>query len=363
MPVHQKNSYYPQLNALRGLSIIFILLYHLFPYIPLFKFGWLGVDMFFVLSGFLITNILLNNQNAKPNLKNFFIRRALRIFPLYYIFLITFFLIGSFAFKQQNEASIFGYYYENQFWFWTFTQNLLFIIDGIPSMPYLTHLWSLAIEEQFYIFWGISVFIVSDRLQLIKLISSLIIIVILIRCYFYSEFDLAKYYFNTITRIDSLLIGTLLSVLISSGQKINTLFLKCIAIITTIFFTLSIILYGNVYLESALSATLGYTIFALFIAALIYWMINCKNIFISAFSNNSFLNFSGKISYGLYIFHLPVYLTVITKLTELFKSVISTTIAINLLLSCITLVVSYFLSTISYHCLEAPFLKFKKYFV
>src|SRR5215510_2969307 len=88
-----KRSYYPALDGLRGLAILLVVFYHNFDFISYSVFGWIGVDLFFVLSGYLITTILLNSLKHPGYLQNFFSKRVLRIFPLYYSCLIIFLII------------------------------------------------------------------------------------------------------------------------------------------------------------------------------------------------------------------------------------------------------------------------------
>ena len=119
MTATPNRSYYPALDGLRGIAILLVVFYHNFGFIDYFFFGWLGVDLFFVLSGFLITDILLRTLNDKHYLRNFYVRRVLRIFPLYYLSLI-FFLIIVPRFGIPLDVQ---YYVDNQVWLWTYLQN------------------------------------------------------------------------------------------------------------------------------------------------------------------------------------------------------------------------------------------------
>src|SRR5215208_5513013 len=92
--IHPHRAYYPALDGLRGVACLLVVIYHNFGFINrYFFFGWLGLDIFFVLSGFLITDILLNAAGSKNFLRNFYVRRMLRLFPLYYASLIIFLII------------------------------------------------------------------------------------------------------------------------------------------------------------------------------------------------------------------------------------------------------------------------------
>jgi peptidoglycan/LPS O-acetylase OafA/YrhL len=123
--------------------------------------GWIGVDLFFVLSGFPITRILLNAKGTARYFRTFYARRALRIFPLYYGFLfLWFFVVPNVV--QLSPAGPFQRGSDTQLWFWTYASNWLSITNRV--VPHgLNHFWTLAIEEQFYLVWPAVVLLVSRR--------------------------------------------------------------------------------------------------------------------------------------------------------------------------------------------------------
>jgi peptidoglycan/LPS O-acetylase OafA/YrhL len=135
----------PELDALRGLACLVILIYHFKP--RAMPFGWAAVDMFFVLSGYLITGIILKYRDSRGFLLNFYARRGLRIWPIYYLTVLAIAALGPILPKPTHQAGL-PYYL-------TYTQNIQLYWSGrVPDFsPYLSHLWTLAIEEQFYIIW------------------------------------------------------------------------------------------------------------------------------------------------------------------------------------------------------------------
>ena len=119
--------------------------------------GWVGVQLFFVLSGFLITGILVDTAGAPRFFRSFYLRRTLRIFPVYYAFLAVYFLVVPLlpGGAPPGEGQL-----ADQLWYWTYLSNWLPLLEH-PSGP-LNHLWSLAVEEQFYLVWPLLV-VVSGR--------------------------------------------------------------------------------------------------------------------------------------------------------------------------------------------------------
>src|SRR5258707_7301954 len=136
----------PALYGLRGIAVLFVFVFHsIGPLITPMGFiaymGWLGVDLFFVLSGFLITSILLRARDAENYYKVFYARRALRILPLYYL-----------ALTLSLLTTHDHYTFRAQIWFWLNLSNLATAFNPM-LIPWLSHYWSLAVEEQFYLIW------------------------------------------------------------------------------------------------------------------------------------------------------------------------------------------------------------------
>ncbi len=160
----KKIGYVSDIDILRGISIIIVLIYHLkinFLSGYLFPGGYLGVDIFFVISGYLITSILyLNFEENKFSFKEFFLRRFLRIFPVY-IFVIFLTLIVSYFVLLPNQlvdlssSSISSTFFYSNIFFWKYLNNY-YNPDAILNP--LLHTWSLAIEIQFYIFFSLFFF-------------------------------------------------------------------------------------------------------------------------------------------------------------------------------------------------------------
>src|SRR5215831_14066355 len=160
-PTTPTRSYYPALDGLRGIAILLVICCHNLNFLPHFEFGWVGVDLFFVLSGFMITDNLIKTKETKNFLQNFYIRRVLRIFPLLYGVLLLYFI---FAPGLGSLRLQYDYYHSNQGFVWFHLQNWLAISHVRPTdTVLLNHFWSLSVEEQFYLVWPFVVLLVKDR--------------------------------------------------------------------------------------------------------------------------------------------------------------------------------------------------------
>jgi peptidoglycan/LPS O-acetylase OafA/YrhL len=149
-----------ELDALRGVAVALVCGCHVWPYSPIFVWGWSGVDLFFVLSGYLITDIILKNGREQGFLRAFYARRTLRIWPIYYLNLVAVALFAPALSRTRGWVETgFAYYL-------TYTQNIF--ADRIPGeslyLKWYGPTWSLALEEQFYLLWPALVLVIPRRL-------------------------------------------------------------------------------------------------------------------------------------------------------------------------------------------------------
>lgn len=352
--------YFPALDGLRGLAILVIVIYHNFGFIEkYFFFGWLAVDLFFVLSGFLITDILLKELGSKNYLRNFYVRRLLRIFPLYYLSLVIFLIV----LPQLNTPLRLDYYTDNQVWIWTYLQNWLYVFKNPTDTSSLNHLWSVAVEEQFYLFWPLVILLVKKPKHLLICIAFLLAAVFGLRLWAWMNHVSGFAYYNlyTFTRIDGICIGCTIALM----QRINPGFLKK----NTAFIVLSFAIlnfaffFVNRYYEFTFPylALVGYTTFAMVLGLLVNQAVTRENKWINLFLDISFLKFFGRISYGFYLFHWPLYLWLSPYLSAWLEGFTSGWVT-QFIASLISTAAAILLSILSFNFFEKYFLRLKHKF-
>lgn len=321
--------------------------------------GRFGVDLFFVLSGFLITGILIDTRHDPRYFRNFFGRRALRILPLYYGVLGTLLLLSiPFHWHWNGMAPL----------LLTYTQNLRpSAIDTLAIGPGigLFHFWSLAIEEQFYFLWPPLVFALRGRLSgvfRVALLGSVLVLclrigLVLVRVpYLWIHMSL-------FTRADALLLGALAAVLYRNGnawaraQRLS----PCICTILSVTLLLPILLRG---IQAGSALWLGafrYTALAVCFSTLLIWSLKPGSWAKQAFEA-SWMRILGRYSYSLYVLHVLIVSLVRLPLREaLITHTGSRALAVaatGLVCILLSLVAAY----LSYHLLERPFLRLKCYF-
>ena len=302
------NAYIIQLDGLRFFAILSVMIGHWLqwlinrPIVQGFPFGN-GVTLFFVLSGYLITDILLKNkikyvEFSIPKttlIKSFYIRRVLRIFPLYFTTIFLLYLIS-----YKNTREIFP-------WLVTFTSNIYQSIHNVYVGEF-NHFWSLAVEEQFYLFWPWLVILIPTKYSE-KIILGLISISVLTKIYlftYHSDKWMANSYF-TLSCMHALGIGALISYwniyrknVISFLTKITWVYVGVI-----LYFSFHYLTYFNKI--AWVNEIVDNVIFALMSVIVInYASQNKFKGLLKYILENKFVVYSGKISYGLYVFHLFV---------------------------------------------------------
>ena len=350
----------PQLDGIRGLAIILVISFHYWGNIPIFSFGWCGVDLFFVLSGYLITSRLIALQQQKNSLQKFYINRALRILPLYYLTLIIFYAGFNLLVRNQNFY-LFDFYNRNWLSFALFFQNWTFMHTGIKE-NFLEHFWSLAVEEQFYLMWPFFLYLTWQKKFFFKLIFFIIILIILTRTFLYFQYpewsDYRRYFYNTFCRMDAFLIGGCLYFFQKNdkAKKFVAFYpMAAMAIVAGIYFTKNASGIANPFIS-----TIGFTLIAIAFAGLIYGASSNSSKFLSTIFNYAWLRFTGKISYGLYIFHWLVLRTLEPRFENcLLKCGYFNEQAANGISLFVCLLITYLISIVSYFYFETYFLKRK----
>lgn len=299
----------PALDGVRGIAIALVLLSHfmLKAYFPnerayfITQFGWIGVDLFFVLSGFLITGILLDSKRNEHYWSNFYRRRVLRILPLYYFAVLVTWLTILFIEKAPERLQ--GY--DSFTWFFTFTPNLAMGLKNDylyhSHIFNLNHLWSLAIEEQFYLFWPLIVRYVPMR-YLAVLCLVLIAMGTGLRNltdHFTGTILSTSSYTLPFCRMDGLAAGSFVAIAFRLGWLQKLPLHTWVARI--LFCWMGVVVMGNFI--NGTQQTL-YTVSAVFFACLLFLALNPNPRGITRrVCENPFLQHLGKYSYGLYVFH------------------------------------------------------------
>jgi peptidoglycan/LPS O-acetylase OafA/YrhL len=206
-------SYRPDIDGLRAIAVLLVLFYHVFP--NSITGGFIGVDIFFVISGYLISGIILNALNENRfSFKDFFFRRIKRIYPVLMLVLFTSYFLGWFflmpkEFKELNKHILGGVGFVANFTLWQDSGYF----DSLPELKPLMHLWSLGIEEQFYLVWPLSLFILwKFHSKYIFFFVFAIILSFITNIFFIKNYPEAVFYFP-FTRFWELMMGSLLALL------------------------------------------------------------------------------------------------------------------------------------------------------
>ncbi len=305
MKLSPPRGFVPELDGLRGLAILLVMTHRLWPragelarYNGVAEIGWIGVDLFFVISGFLIAGILLDTRDDPDALRNFYARRVLRIFPLFYLFvggmLLTFPVVTGAEYLHQSGSP---------FWY-------LFQLGNIPEgvlrhdPPYwLAPVWSLAIEEQFYLSFPWLVRAV-DRRRLARVLVGFIALAPVVRLLglvLFPQLDRFQYEF-TLCRVDTIAVGCLLAIIVRlpAERQPRTRTLVAVAAIAA-----AIAVATGLDRTTPFGRTLGYSVVAFGFAALVLLVVRARGHANAAALRFAPLRYLGKICFGLYLLHRP----------------------------------------------------------
>lgn len=301
----------PALDGIRGLAILLVTIYRFnggsdgaeatdsFAF-RLASMGFRGVDLFFVLSGFLITGILLDSKQQPHYFRNFYARRALRILPLYYGMLVAALVLLPLV--SQGASSIFAEARDRQAWLWLFGTNVLQAKIGGWPFGCFDHFWSLAVEGHFYFVWPLVIFLTNHRTAIAACIA-----VVLLSCATRIAWllaggnDVAPEVF-TLFRADALAMGALLAVLAKQPSGLMRWKSWSQYGFWMLGLALVVLAIGNRRL-----LTIPDTLFAAFFTCLISAAVVAPaGTVTSAFWNANWLRFFGKYSYAMYVFQYPL---------------------------------------------------------
>lgn len=372
MPGERPHNLY--LDGVRGLAILAVLLTHgtflfsstrLTRYIlPPIIFGWWGVDLFFALSGFLITSILLNSRAAPNRATAFYARRVLRIFPIYYLCLAGLWIVSDHSYwlramlpyNSGADRAAYLFYIQNWIPFW----------HSLTVPPNLVgHFWSLAVEEQFYLVWPWIVWKFSPK-ALIRICALGVVSALSLRIAIVSHFG-PHLWINwlTVTRGEGLLVGSALAVLNSGHRRINPRLLVVMALAGSAIIAATGILDPAEFSNTDAGPYM-YTICVSGLALVFGALIGGSQFrvpFLTPALNAGWLRNLGKYSYGMYVYHLPLFYGIEHMIgkTLRFKGPIPNRYAFAELLLLIG--ATYVTALTSFALIERPFLSLKRYFI
>ncbi|MCA9005625.1 MAG: acyltransferase, partial [Planctomycetaceae bacterium] len=312
---------------------------------------WCGVDLFFVLSGFLITGILLDTKESPRFFRNFYVRRILRIFPLYYAVILWLFL--------QNPE------FPGQVWYWCYLQNWGPVFGESTPPMVLQPFWSLAIEEQFYLLWPFAVWFLNRR-SLGRFCGFLFLLSLISRCVArFQGVDVMTVYTVTLFRLDTLSAGALIAVWLRNPvleSFLNRRALTGLVIVVSGLLAVIAVDHGF-YIDGRASQTIGYSLFAAASALLIALVVfkSMRSGFLSRLLENRVLRYFGNRSYAIYIFQMMVFIPV-RKVYLTYWDVAGASPMRSVLAFCISVLLILILSEISWQCYEKQFLKLKRFF-
>ncbi|MCF3108821.1 acyltransferase [Niabella sp. CC-SYL272] len=350
--------YMPELDGLRFFAFLLVFIHHTTSFVDvkeisvLHKTGWIGVDLFFALSAYLFTKLLTIefDRTGVINFKKFYLRRIFRIWPIYILFIllsVSVYMFSGGDLGYSTKIRIIGLL--------TFTDNIIAAVYGYNPLPFVSHLWTISYEEQFYVFIPFMVLLlmgIATKKRIYVLAISFVVLNIIRLVFIQHHADHPAIWVLPVTHFESILLG----MVIGFGgfdrlfKKVNSFILFLIA--CALLFIISL-LPGVETISYSL--ILLYTLVGVCTSFFLYTALN--NIFLKRVLSFKLFVFLGKRSYGLYVYHLlgnAIALYIVKHIRLAPKDPVFT-FMYSLGFTIVSAIVSYFL-------IEKPFLRIKSRF-
>jgi peptidoglycan/LPS O-acetylase OafA/YrhL len=349
------------LDGLRAIAVLLVLIKHSYTYLPyvisespLFLFisnSDLGVKIFFVLSGYLITRLLIaeKDKTGTVNIKRFYISRALRIFPIFYLYIFIVIILKFFFYDEVGDnywAVIFV-----GLFLWNYKHLFSFTSSG-NDIQYLGHYHTLAMEEQFYLLWPFF-FSKTSKQKLIKILIGLVLLIPVIRVltYFFMPASRGQIGMMLQTGGDAILTGCL-AALLENNTSFKERFFRHIHNKLLIYFTILFIFFISpiirFHFKGAYDLTIGMTLNNLFLIVFLFWCVNVPSFFSRVLNSYVFVGI-GLISYPLYLWS-PFFIVELEDKSWVQQSPQN-------------FIIVFLVAIISYNLIEKPILRLKRKYV
>ncbi len=365
---NNKSKYLPSIDSLRALAVLAVIIYHVdVNYLPG---GFLGVDLFFVLSGYLISSLIIkeHRKTGSLNLYNFYIRRARRLLPAVYFMitvgLVVMVLFNEVLLRKSHLDAIFGYIYSSNWWY---IFHKLDYFDSFGAQSPFKHLWSLAIEEQFYMIFPLLFLLVNGKKKskdgtyklnknFLYVVLGLILVSLIAHILLFDINNISRIYFGTDTRAFSLLVGVVGAILYPM-ERLHTKvtpqqnMIYSVVSLASIATLITVMIYTSEY--NTLLYRGGFLLVAI-LGLIVIISSGKQHTLMSRLLSFKPVVFIGKISYSLYLWHFPV-LVLTTPVSEIGNP--------NIIFVVLRVILTFILATASYVFVETPIRKlgFKNY--
>lgn len=365
------------LDGLRGMAILLVMVYHFClphnkfhgqdagPLLQLAQSGWMGVDLFFVLSGFLITGILSETREQPHYFRNFLWRRFLRIWPLYYVSLLA--LLVLLPSVMSHVPAALKSMQDKQLWFWLYGANWLYAAEGGFNQTSGGYFWSLAVEEQFYLVWPFIVYALSPR-ALLRTSIALLVTSLLLRIVLPTVgVQIGSLYTITFTHLDGLAVGSALAICARSGIAFGRVARAApyVAVAALLVLAATRLIDGNLFFWSRTMAIYGYSAIALLGGCLLVSVLAGHSMLgFRRLLTTRFMRAAGQYSYALYMVHVPIAGVMFQAVAALLgrAQVNLPHDAVILLSALMSFAASWIAAVASWHLFEKRILALKRHF-